>query len=456
MNVKALTLQQDASEYLSMTVGAALKQSDASLDDLARLSLERPVWLRVGQVVDGTSDGPLRNADVVFDAMSIRFVGHDPGREHLGDGQRTPDATLPDVTLLPCLIEAHAHLFLDGAPICFADRERYLKETAPDAMLTRARARWPKILQSGVGAVRDAGDKHAVGLALAAEAKQWIGKRATTPYIDSPGAAIHHKGRYGSFMGSPLEDHASPAACVASRVAGGADRIKLLVSGIINFKEGRVTVPPQMPIDEVKALVDAARSRGRQTFAHASGAEGVEHSIEGGVTTVEHGFFVTEEQLMKMRDRQIGWVPTFAPVQLQIDRAAELGWDDVVVGHLKRIIESHRQMLRRAHELGVPIVAGSDAGSCGVPHGIGFIEELCHMERAGLPPMAVLRAATGASAKLLDFPEPIGRIAAGSRSRFVLTEHDPLATVANLHKSKTVVFDGPAISCPDGLDPDGL
>lgn len=439
-----------------MTITSAPLRRETSLVDFARFSLERPVWLRIGQVIDGTSDALLRDADVVFDAMSIRFVGRDPGREYLSDGQRTPDATLPDATLLPCLIEAHAHLFLDGAPVCFADREQYLKESTPDAMLARARNRWPKILQSGVGAVRDAGDKHAVGLALAVEAKQFLGKLAQTPYIDSPGAAIHHQGRYGSFMGSPIEDFPSPTACVAARAAGGADRIKLLVSGIINFKEGRVTVPPQMPAEEVRALVEAARAHGRQTFAHASGADGVENCIEGGVNTVEHGFFITEDQLKRMRDRQIAWVPTFAPVQLQIDRAEELGWDDVVVGHLKRITASHQAMLRRAHELGVPVIAGSDAGSCGVPHGIGFIEELCHMERAGMPSMAVIRAATGVSASLLDFPEKIGRIAPGCRSRFILTEHDPFATVANLRKAKMIVFDGAAVTCPDALDPDGL
>ena len=439
-----------------MTITSAQTRHETSLDDLSRLSTERPVWLRVGRVIDGTSDAPLHNADVVFDAMSVRFVGHDPGRAHLDDDQRMPDATLPNVTLLPCLIEAHAHLFLDGAPVSFADRERYLKESTADVMLARARARWAKILQSGVGAVRDAGDKHAVGLALAAEAKLTLGKRAMTPFIDSPGAAIHHKGRYGSFMGSPIEDHASLAACVAARVAGGADRIKLLVSGIINFKEGRVTVPPQMPVEEVRALVEAARSYGKQTFAHASGTDGVENSIEGGVNTVEHGFFITEEQLRKMRDRRIAWVPTFAPVQLQIDRASELGWDDVVVSHLKWIIASHQDMLRRAHELGVPIVAGSDAGSCGVPHGIGLIEEVCHMERSGMPPMAILRAATGVSAKTLEFPEPIGRIAAGCRSRFILTEHDPLATVANLHKAKTILFDGTAATSADDLSSEGL
>ena len=78
------------------------------------------------------------------------------------------------------------------------------------------------------------------------------------------------------------------------------------------------------------------------------------------------------------------------------------------------------------------------------------------MERAGMPPMAILRAATGVSAKTLDFPERIGRIEPGCRSRFILTEHDPLATVANLHKARTILFDGAAIACPDELGADGL
>ncbi len=427
-------------------------------DDLMLRSKERPVWLRVGQLFDGVSDHAIRDADLVLDADTIRFVGTSgsrPGRDVIAAGQNEPDAVLLDFTALPCLIEAHAHLFLAGAPVCFKERERYL-EGHPDQLLVHGRNRWPKILQTGVGAVRDAGDKHRVGLTLAREAEVELGRRATIPYIDSPGAAIHHRGRYGAFMGQPLEDHTSPAACVASRVAEGADRIKLLVSGIINFKEGRVTAPPQMPVEEVRALVEAARSHGRQTFAHASGTEGVENSIEGGVNTVEHGFFITEDQLARMRDRQIAWVPTFAPVQLQIDRAADLGWDDVVVGHLKRIIESHQQMLRKAHEMGVPIVAGSDAGSCGVPHGVGFLNELVHMERAGMPAASILRSATGVSAATLAFPDKIGQLAPGFRSRLILTQHDPFKAITNLHKDKTILFDGAAVHCPENLDTAGL
>jgi imidazolonepropionase-like amidohydrolase len=239
-------------------------------------------------------------------------------------------------------------------------------------------------------------------------------------------------------------------------VKQGADRIKLLVSGIINFKAGQVTVPPQMPIGEVKALVEAAREHGKQTFAHASGTEGVEHSIEGGVTTIEHGFFITPEQLAKMRDKQIAWVPTFAPVQLQIDRAPELGWDDQVVSNLKKIIESHQQMLVKAEQLGVTIVAGSDAGSCGVPHGVGFLSELAQMEAAGMSTIGVLRAATGMSAATLAFPEKIGCLAAGHRARMIFTTYNPLATVANLAKAKTVMFDGAAIENTGNDDLHGL
>jgi imidazolonepropionase-like amidohydrolase len=91
--------------------------------------------------------------------------------------------------------------------------------------------------------------------------------------------------------------------------------------------------------------------------------------------------------------------------------------------------------------LGVTIVAGSDAGSCGVPHGAGLLAELEQMARV-LPAMAVLRSATGISAQVLDFPEPIGRLASGCRTRLILTQHDPLMTSAHLQKDRVILFDG--------------
>ena len=113
-------------------------------------------------------------------------------------------------------------------------------------------------------------------------------------------------------------------------------------------------------------------------------------------------------------------------------------------------------MLCRGHEKGVKILAGSDAGSCGVPHGVGLLKELCHMERAGMPPMSVLQSATGISADTLAFAEKIGRLAPEYRSRMILTQHDPLAAIANLQNEKTIVFDGAVVSCDGHIDTEGL
>jgi imidazolonepropionase-like amidohydrolase len=426
---------------------STLNADSEILASLAERSQNEALWIRVGRLFDGVREKWVENANLAFDAEKILFVGDEsqlPPNTLFSSEKVGPDAVLPQQTVLPCLIEAHAHLFLDGAPIVFAQREKYLQQPS-DWMLERARARWPKILACGIGTVRDAGDKLGVGLALAREAKANLGKRANTPWIDSPGAAIHHRGRYGSFMGEPLEEYDTLADCVAGRVAAGADRIKLLVSGIINFKAGRVTTPPQMSAEEVSQLVAAAQQHGKQTFAHASGTEGVENSIAGGVTTIEHGFFVTPEQLARMRDLRIGWVPTFAPVALQCERGRELGWDDTVIDHLQRIIDGHREMLSLGHRLGVRIIAGSDAGSCGVAHGLGLLEELVHMEHAGMPPLAVLRSATGTSSEVLEFAEPVGRIAPDHRSRFIFTRHDLQESVAHLQRDRVILFDGNAM-----------
>ncbi|EDY82085.1 Amidohydrolase family, putative [Verrucomicrobiia bacterium DG1235] len=262
------------------------------------------------------------------------------------------------------------------------------------------------------------------------------------PYVESPGAAIHHAGRYGTFMSAPIEDHADPAAVVAHRVAAGADRIKLIPTGIINFKKGAVTAKPQMSAEEVKAFTTAAKAHHKQTFAHASGADGIQNAIDGGVDSIEHGFFITDAQLAQLRDLDIAWVPTFAPVQMQIDEAAHMGWDPEIVANLQRIINKHSSSLAKAQEMGVKIVAGSDAGSCGIGHGIHFHYELELMQRAGLSPIQVINAATGASSSRLGYSENFGILKTGYKPRFILTEHDPLETVTNLQLPKLTHFDG--------------
>ena len=410
--------------------------------------------MRVGTLLDGTSTQPLQNAHIVYDSQQILYVGEAaPPRESLSPDQQAPDSDLAEYTLLPGLVDAHTHLFLEGGELDLNKRAAYLDQP-PDELLRHARARLEKIVRLGIISVRDAGDKHGVGLALSRLNES--ANRPLMPYVDSPGAAIHHHGRYGSFMAEPIRDCGTPRDCVAARVSAGADRIKLIATGIINFKKGAVTSAPQMTTAEIREFVNAAKTFGKQTLAHASGDDGIEHVIEGGVDSVEHGFFIRDDQLATMRDRQIAWVPTFSPVQEQVDHADRMGWDAHIVDNLQKILDQHAASLVRAHAMGVQIIAGSDSGSCGVAHGLGLLYELELMQRAGLSPIGVINSATGAASQRLAFKEKFGRIKAGFRSRFMLTRHSPLESVVNLSHEKTVVFDGQALENDGKFGTDGL
>ena len=414
----------------------------------------RRIWLRVGTLLDGLSISPRRDAHLVYDSNQILYVGQSsPPPTLIAAGQCAPDLDLPGFTLLPGLIDAHTHFFLEGGELDPARRSSFLQQ-APARLLELALPRLGKLVRLGVAGVRDAGDKHGVGLALSKLCAR--PDQPPMPYVDSPGAAIHHRGRYGSFMAEPLEDFPSPYECVEARVRSGADRIKLIPTGIIDFRKGEVTSEPQMTTGEICELVSAAKSFGKQTLAHASGSAGIERTIEGGVDSVEHGFFIGDDLLARMRDRQIAWVPTFAPVQKQLDHASLLGWDANVTSNLQRILEQHASSLRKAHQFGVTIIAGSDAGSFGVPHGLGLLYELELMESAGLSPIAVINAATGASSPRLAFKEKFGQIFPGFRSRFILTRQSPLESVPNLQKPKVVIFDGHVLESRGEEDASGL
>ncbi len=414
------------------------------------------IWLSVGNLIDGISDKPMKNAHVVYNRDGFVFVGdhlQSPPKNLLPPGRNRPNLELPDYTLLPGLIDAHTHLFLHGGELDFNARKEYLKKPS-STLFQLAQTRLERLIRIGILGVRDAGDKHGVGLRLRDLYRQE--NRPFMPYIDSPGAAIHHRGRYGSFIAEPLENYTDIRECVISRINSGADRIKLIPTGIINFKKGKVTKEPQMTRAELDQFVSVAKEFDRQTFAHASGDAGIELVIESGIDSVEHGYFIRNDQLAKMRDRDIAWVPTFAPVQKQVDLADRMGWDQKTVSNLRKILDDHAASLVKAHELGVRIIAGSDAGSYAVAHGFGFLYELELMEKAGLATLTVINSATGSGSMRLGFSENIGQIKPGYKSRFILTEYDVLLTISNLRKEKHIVFDGQPIPPVDGIDENGM
>ena len=410
-----------------------------------RISDANPTrWLRVGKVLDAKNRRILHDAHLVYDGACLLHVGETPPPAAILSGQTEPDLVLPDFTALPGLIEGHSHTFLEGAELA-ADKRAAYQQQDDEGLYQGALSRLHPLARLGVIAMRDGGDKSGTGLRLSKLTASADGP-AFAARVFSPGPGIFRRGRYGSFFGQALEDFPSIEACVAARVAEGSDHIKIVPTGIINFAKGAVTAAPQFSAEEVREFKRAATAHGKHLMAHASGAPGVGNAIEGGVDTVEHGFFITDDQLAMMRDRGISWVPTFAPVQEQLDHADLMGWNAEVCGHLATIIENHAQSLQRALKMGVNVLVGSDSGSCGVAHGTGLYYEMELLEKAGMPPLDILCQATYGNHLALTGRQPFGSLEPGYLPRFILTRASPLASVCELHKELFVVFDGAAES----------
>ncbi|MBN8967156.1 MAG: amidohydrolase family protein [Rhizobiales bacterium] len=328
----------------------------------------------------------------------------------------------------PGLVEAHAHFFLDGGMLDTAARADYLKSSA-EQMLTTARQNLAASLSAGISLIRDAGDRYGINHQIRAYAAATDGN----PRVRSPGLGLRRKGRYGSFMAYEVEHDNDIAPIVAQIAREGANDCKILLTGIIDFASGTVKGPPQFDIPALSSLIAAAHEHGLATFAHCSGTSGLEVAAAAGVGSVEHGFFMTDDVLSMMAEKQIAWVPTFAPVHFQWSQPQWCGWDQTARDSMRRILDDHARMLVKGHEKGVPIMVGSDAGSHGVPHGIGFIDEMLLMAKGGLPMNALLTAATATPRQL--WGEPAQRLQPGESPDIALFGDSPFTDPAALRHS---------------------
>jgi imidazolonepropionase-like amidohydrolase len=297
--------------------------------------------------------------------------------------------------LMPGLVDAHAHLFLDGRTIDGKLRAENLRQPL-DKLADTARASARRARACGVTLVRDAGDRHGVNNRIRAEALTATGAASGLPRVRSGGLGVKRASRYGAFMATDVSDDESIAQSV-TRLAADNDEIKIILTGIIDFDAGAVTDAPQFTLAEARLIVRTARAAGRSTFAHCSGEQGLAIAAAVGVGSIEHGFFMNRATLETMAANGAAWTPTFCPVHFQWAHPEAVGWSPRTVGNLRRILDDHARHLRLAHELGVTLLLGTDAGSMGVEHGHAMFEEIERYLEAGLTLEATLRAATAAA-----------------------------------------------------------
>jgi imidazolonepropionase-like amidohydrolase len=323
--------------------------------------------------------------------------------------------------LMPGLVEAHCHLFLDGGQLDFQVRSEYLNATSSE-MQEVARANVAANLAAGVTLVVDAGDRYGINHDIRRESRRVA--------VRSAGLGLRSPGRYGSFMAREVASHAEIEAAVRE-IGKTADDLKVILTGIIDFEAGGVKGKPQFNTEELRLIVSLARRQGLRTLVHCSGIDGLETAVAAGVDSIEHGFFMTREVLQGMAEQGIAWVPTFSPVHFQWQHPEIAGWNEQTVANLRRILDSHLEHVGLAAELGVPLIAGSDAGSHGVRHGAALIDELDFFAQAGLPMEELLRSATSLPRRRWGVA-PAG-LAAGQRAECVALAGSPFEDPAHLH-----------------------
>lgn len=381
---------------------------------------------------------------------TIEILGDSIVRVHVGDATDLLEKyygplhfkILRAPFVMPGLVEAHCHLFLEGAELDFNARKKYLK--APrDQMLATGRRNVASNLAAGITLIRDAGDLHGINDELKSELAANNGLKVE---LRSPGRAIRKAGGYGSFMATEVTDNESLVRAIHDR-AKTADDLKILLTGIIDFEKGEMKGGAQFDLAQTKLIVRTARACGLKTYAHCSGLEGLKIAAEAGIDSIEHGFFMTREILRVMAYKGIAWVPTFFPVFFHYKRPEPAGWKPETIERLGKICASHFEHVALASEMGVPVIPGSDAGSYGVPHGIGLIEELFFHRRAGIPVEKILASATSLPRRLWNCES--ANVKAGARANLILLEGSPFKDFANLRHVRGILRHPSYCSIPE-------
>ncbi|MEQ7873025.1 amidohydrolase family protein [Sphingomonas sp. ASV193] len=385
----------------------------------------------------------------VFDGSAVH-----PGWQVLVDGERIVAAgpglsapagadviDLPGETLMPGLIEGHSHLFLHPYDEAKWD-DQVLHE--PLALRTaRAVVSARRTLEAGFTTERDLGTEGAgyADVGLKAAIDQGI---VAGPRLIVATRAIVARGAYGPKGFEPgvaVPQGAQEVAgvdetvrAVRDQVGGGAGLVKFYAD--YHWGKGEPS-RPTLSQAELDAGVAAAHDAGRLVAVHATTPEGMRRAVMAGADTIEHGYGGTAELFALMAKRHVGYCPTLGASEAYA-RYFE-GWNGAEPAPAS--VEEGRRALRLAVKAGVPICMGGDVGV--FTHGENW-REMAAMQRGGMAPIAVLRAATSGNAAILHLTDR-GRIAPGLLADLVAVPGDPARDAAAAAQKVDFVMKGGSV-----------
>ena len=255
--------------------------------------------------------------------------------------------------------DCHMHMVLDGV-----DWKASILRGVDDTFIRRTLKTYQDL---GYTYLRDGGDRFGASDRARALAPEY-GITYRTPL--SP---FCKEGHYGAFIGTAWHSLSDFVTLVNNQKKAGADFIKIMISGLMDFSQEGVLTEEGLSPAEIRELIHIAHSEGFSVMAHCNGASTALAAAEAGADSIEHGAYLNEEALAAMEQMQVIWVPTVSTVGNLLGKGRYP--DSQIAGILDHFLEN----ISRYKGLLAP---GSDAGAWAVSHGCNT--ETIWLSKAGI------------------------------------------------------------------------
>ena len=409
----------------------------------AQPAAARDLAIHAGRLIDGTGTAPRERVTILI---------HDDRITAIEAGFTTrPGAEVIDLstsTVLPGLIDDHVHItqsFHKGDPVARA----VTRTQADDAIDAVVNAR--NTLLAGFTAVRDVGGQTEVVVALKNAIKSGVipGPRmwvAGTPLGPTGGHGDASNGldpelEHPHWTDNLIDSPETARKTVRRLRREGADLIKIMPSGGV-MSIGDDPKLQLMADDEIKAVIETAHALGMKVAAHAHGKQAIDHTIELGVDSIEHGTYADAESYKLFKAHGTYFVPTML-VGSKVYEHARTHPEDLGPSTVQKTLTVVPYMLKNMHNAyaaGVKIAFGTDTFGMSA-HGENA-QEFKLLVDAGMPPMEAIKAATWNAADLIGDTADIGTVQAGRYADIIAVDADPLKDVTVLEHVAFVMKGG--------------
>lgn len=379
------------------------------------------LYIHAQTLIDGISDAPKKDQLIIIEDDKIIQI-----EEYHEINEDVIHANV----VTPGFFNCHVHILY---PVGFKfDTQFSLMEKA-----FYAQKHCKEYLESGVTFIRVVGTEENYDLQIKEAIENHV---IEGPHMYCAGKVICMTGGHGWQEGIEADGKDACLKAVRTQLRSGVDLIKIMATGGVMTK-GVEPGNAQFTVDEMKVMIEEAHKAGRKTATHAQGLQGIKNALYAGIDSIEHGCFLDDECLERMKEQNTFLVPTLCAPQCIIDKGVENGVAQYMVDKTLKVKDAHVESVKKAYEKGIPIALGTDAGTPFNYHN-NTAYEMELLARLNIPNMDILKMATINSARCVGVEKDYGSIEVGKQADLVCLNENPLENISNVRKINRVIQSG--------------